>query len=423
MHSSANLVTPSRPVVLVSLDWIRNGDPPFGLGTASIASALRNSGVNVQIISDAVNRPGFCPNDFFTKVANTVDARGTDVLVGIGAFVWCEDEVQQLSAILGDRTEIVLGGPQISYAAGTELEALYPKATYFVRGFGERAMIDLATNRAKNGRSGLHIARTEDLENRAIYPLEHLPSPHLDGISPIGKFVRWETQRGCQFKCTFCQHRQPNSRSRPSEFAVDRIHAEILAFQNAGTKRIAVLDPIFNSNPERAFLLLSQMRRANLAAELSLQCRFELIDSSFLDALEGLDARLEFGLQTIHDNESRAVSRKNNLPRVEKAISELNARQIPYEVSLIYGLPLQTLDSFRASVEWCSERGVPRVRAWPLMLLRGTKLHTQRKYWGFVESNDNRIPIVVESETFSREDHTEMTRIAECLETVRNVIH
>ena len=414
MNIPTKLITQTRPVVLVSLDWIRCGDPPFGLGTASIASALRSSDINVQIVSDAVNRPGFCPDTFFERVVDSINTAGTNVLVGIGTYVWCEHEVQSLLKILGEQVDIVLGGPQISYATAAELEVLYPKANYFVRGYGEYAMIALANGTAKNGHLGLHIAQAKDLENRANYSLDQLPSPHLDGTSPIGSFVRWETQRGCPFRCSFCQHRQPGHRHR-SEFATDRIHAESVAFQNSGTKRIAVLDPIFNTNPKRAIDLLGQMRETALSAELSLQCRFELTDHSFLDALEGLDARLEFGLQTIHKEESCEVKRQNSMKKVKPVIAELNTRDIPYEVSLIYGLPLQTLDSFRASVEWCVDHGVPRIRAWPLMLLRGTELHAQRDDWGFVESNDDRIPIVVESKTFSREDYAEMKRIADDL--------
>ena len=49
------------------------------------------------------------------------------------------------------------------------------------------------------------------------------------------------------------------------------------------------------------------------------------------------------------------------------------------QVITIYGLPNQTLGTFEASVEWCLRRGVPRVRAWPLMLLRGTPLEAQRE--------------------------------------------
>ena len=408
---------PARPVVLVSMDWIRPGDPRFGLGIASIASALRGAGVEVRVVADAVNRPGFRADAFFAEVLGAVDEAGADALVGIGAFVWCEDEVQRLLGALGDRAEIVLGGPQISYTGPGELEALYPNATYFVRGHGEAAMIALATGSAENGDSGLHVARAHDLAGRADYPLELLPSPHLDGTSPIGPFVRWETQRGCQFRCTFCQHRQPGARLRRAEFDTDRMQAEIRAFRDAGTKRIAVLDPIFNMNRRRAIALLDEMRRIGLTAELSLQCRFELTDTAFLDALEGLDVKLEFGLQTIHDDEARAVGRPNRMDKVADVIAHLNGRRMPYEISLIYGLPLQTLDRFRASVAWCLDRGVPRVRAWPLMLLRGTALFAERDRWGYVESDAGRIPVVVESHSFSREEHAEMARIAESLES------
>ena len=97
---------------------------------------------------------------------------------------------------------------------------------------------------------------------------------------------------------------------------------------------------------------------------------------------------------------------------VERAIAKLNAREIPYEVSLIYGLPFQTVGRFQESVDWCLTRGVPRVRAWPLMLLRGTPIHEQREKWGYVESDGERIPVVVESRWFSRRDHSRMTDIA-----------
>ena len=406
-----------RPIALVSLDWMRPQDPKVGLGTASIASALRSAGASVHIISDAVNRPGFDADAFFGNVIRAVDEAGPGVLVGIGAYVWCENEVQALLSILGDRIEIVLGGPQISYATGVDLESLYPNVTYFVRGNGEAAMVALAAGSHGNGALGVHVAGAPDLGDRADYPLDRLSSPHLDGTSPIGRFVRWETQRGCLFRCTFCQHRQPGDRLTRSEFSSDRLRAEITAFRDSGTKRIAVLDPIFNMNPKRAIWLLGEMRRIGLTAELSLQCRFELTDNAFLDALKGLDARLEFGLQTVHEDEARAVGRPNRMDKVEEVISNLNERRLPYEVSLIYGLPLQTVERFQASVEWCLDRGVPRVRAWPLMLLRGTDLHAQRDRWGFVESRADRIPIVVESNSFSREDYAEMASIAAALDT------
>ena len=403
--------TLSRPVVLVSLDWLRAGDPPFGLGCASIASSLRACGVRVGIVADAVNRPEFSPDAFLARVLKAVSEAGTRVLVGIGAFVWCEVEVQALLRALCPKADVVLGGPQVSYA-GPGLERLYPGARYFVRGYGELAMASLACGRAENGMHGLHVAGMDDLCTRADFPLDALPSPHLDGTSPIGSFVRWETQRGCQFDCAFCQHRQPGARLLNENLPMGRLRREMAAFADAGTGKIAVLDPIFNTNGGRAVELLGRMQESGIGARLSLQCRFELVTDSFLDAVEPLDATLEFGLQTVHDDEARAIGRPNSMGSVERVIAKLNRRQIPYEVSLIYGLPFQTVERFQDSVDWCLERGVPRVRAWPLMLLRGTPIHEQREKWGYVESVGERIPIVVESRWFSRSEHSRMADIA-----------
>lgn len=403
-----------RPVVLVSLDWLRPGDPPFGLGVASIASALRGAGAVVHVVSDAVNRPGFYCDAFFAEVSDAVHMAGPDALIGMAAFVWCEPEVQGLLAALGHLTDTVLGGPQISYAAPGLLERLYPRAKYFVRGHGEAAMVALAAGRAENGMLGLHVAKTEDQFNYADFPLNCLPSPHLDGTTPSGDFVRWETQRGCTFSCSFCQHREAHARQSGAQMAMDRLCREMVAFRDARTRRVTVLDPIFNTDTDRAVRLLDKFRRTCPDARLSLQCRFEMVNDVFLDAVSMLDAVPEFGLQTIHDDEAQAVGRPNHMKKVEKVMSGLNARHIPYEVSLIYGLPLQTPGRFQASIDWLQERGAPKIRAWPLMLLRGTALYYQRDRWGYVESDD-RIPIVIESSSFSCDDHVEMKRIAEGL--------
>ena len=390
-----------RPVVLVSLDWLRPGDPPFGLGVASIASALRRSGVDVWLVSDAVNRPGFSRGVFFAEVLEAVGRAGPHVLVGMAAFVWCELEVQELLSALA-RADTVLGGPQVSYVA-MGLESLYPSAKYFVRGHGEAAMVALATRKADNGRLGVHVAGQPDMLNHADFPLDGLPSPHLDGTAPIGRFVRWETQRGCTFSCSFCQHREAGARLSHAQLGMARLLRELAAFRDAGVERVNVLDPIFNTDTGRAVRLLKEFRRIGPDAHLSLQCRFEMANDAFLDAAGRVDATLEFGLQTVHPDEAMEVGRPNCLEKVEEVMADLNDRGIPYEVSLIYGLPMQTPKRFQESVDWLRRRGAQTVRAWPLMLLRGTPLYYQRDKWGYVESDD-RIPVAVESTSFSRDD-------------------
>ena len=63
---------------------------------------------------------------------------------------------------------------------------------------------------------------------------------------------------------------------------------------------------------------------------------------------------------------------------------------------------------------WCLERGVPVLKAFPLMLLRGTRLERERRRWGLVE-NDDVIPAVVRSNTFDEGDWQWMAGLSEAL--------
>jgi len=402
-----------KTVILVSMDYRRPQDGKTSLGVASMTAALMQAGVPVVTIDEMINDPKFCRAQVLQRVQHAIEATDSECLVGVGVFVWNEPEVQYLIAHLGARArvQVVLGGPQISYMPKGGLEQAYPDADVFVRGQGERAMVQLALGADVQG-CGVHIADMPDLGLKADHNLNVLPSPYLEGSIELASEIRWETQRGCPFKCAFCQHREPGNRLKNQLIGQSRLEQELELFVKAGVKRISVLDPIFHANAEHAIPLLYTMKRLGLKAQLSLQCRFEMVTPAFLDALDGLNVQLEFGLQTVIPQEYRAIGRPNNMPRVEQVIVELHRRSIDFEVSLIYGLPHQTLDSFKASLDWCERQAVPRVRAWPLMLLRGTPLYEQKDQFGFVESTDQRIPIVVASHSFTEVEYQAMAALA-----------
>lgn len=405
-----------RPVILISLDWRRPQDGKTGLGIASIAAALRAADVPFQIIDAQVNSPVFLLEQVLASLLQAIKQAGPGCLVGFGTFVWNDSEVRILIQLIqGTGAVVVLGGPQISYMAKGQLENTYPQAKYFVRGQGEMAMVALACGTTSDD-CGIHVAGTPDNGRKADHDLLILPSPYLYETAELQSNIRWETQRGCPFKCSFCQHREPGKRLKHQWFDGRRLEKELEMFATAKVKRISVLDPIFHTDGERAIQILGSIEAAGVTAHLSLQCRFETCTPDFLDALEGHNVTLEFGLQTTVEAEYRAIKRPNHLDIVCSRIRQLHERQIDFEVSLIYGLPNQTLDSFRSSVDWCVQRRVPRVRAWPLMLLRGTPLYEQKHLYGFRESDDQAIPIVVSSNSFSETEYAEMARIAQSLE-------
>ncbi len=409
----------NKHIIFVSADWERPQDGRSNLGTASIVASLKNAGIAYTLIEDAVNAADFDYAQLEARVLTAIhelEVQGISCLIGIGAYIWNEPVTQQLTEVIHNSTSapIVLGGPQISYADVGTLEGLYPYANIFVRGYGEQAMVALAKGDTPP-ELGIHIAGEKDSGKKSETALEQLASPWLNGVMAIGKSIRWETMRGCPFRCSFCQHRESGNRFKLTEQTLDyeRIRKEARLFAQAGVERISILDPIFHLDTKRTVELLTLFKEVGLTAQLALQCRFESVKDEFLDALEGLNVVLEFGLQTAIAEEGKAIGRPNNLIMAERVITKLKARNIPFEVSLIYGLPKQTLASFRESLSWCWSQQVPVIRAWPLMILRGTPLDKQREEFGLIESEDQAIPHVIASNSFTHNDYRKMEALAQ----------
>ena len=110
-----------------------------------------------------------------------------------------------------------------------------------------------------------------------------------------------------------------------------------------------------------------------------MQCKGDSVTAEFVQEMALLrEARAnvvpEFGLQTIHKPEQLAIRRRDNLKKFSKVMKQLSDSLIEFEISLIFGLPEQTVESFKQSVEFCLElaaNGKGVIKAFPLMLLRG----------------------------------------------------
>jgi hypothetical protein len=411
-----------RRIVLVDLFWTRDKDPRVPLGHASLLAALEQEPtLEVFSVVVAVNagQSDQSITDTILQAAGQVPYENVDV--AFGAYIWNERNLQLILPLLrarGFRGRIILGGPQISYAE-SGLEQLYPDADIFIRGQGETALCEVARSIHRTSVPGVHYVGETDINQQARTVIESLPSPWLNDLIPLKEqaFLRWETQRGCRFKCSFCQHRQPDAQTPRLVFPQSRILQEIDYICRMKVNEVAVLDPVFTdkNNPDHSISVLKRFSENGYAGRLSLQCRAEFVGDAFLDAAQKLDVCLEFGLQSIHEKEYDAIGRRNNLKVVDSVLAKVRQRNIRHEVSLIFGLPEQTLESFKESVSWCLERQVPTIKAFPLLLLRGTKLELERSRWNLVVE-DAPMPRVIESSTFCRHEWETMERISEALQ-------
>ncbi len=419
-----------RRVVLCALGWTRPKDPPFSLGHANILANLQKNNVEVIPRSWPVNHPDFNAREVVDFTMKYADER-TDFAVG--GFVWNERHLQEILKSLKRARfpgRVIVGGPQVSYLS-KGLETYYPHADTFIRGYAEQAMVEVMKDPAKPIK-GVHHAGTPDDGSVAELSFEDLPSPFLTEIIEPQSFIRWETQRGCSFRCSFCQHKAPTGALKRRALPISRVELETKwILKHPQISDIAVLDPTFNlgSNYQNVLQLLAD---GGFQGKISLQTRLELIKPELIDLIDQLRGKgarvvLECGLQTIHELEMECIERPNNMEKIRALLPLLLERNIELEISIIFGLPQQTLSSFQQTVDFCLEQGVPIIHAFPLMLLRGTKMHENKQKFRLEESDEiahnaiprqqTDIPHVVSSPSFSYEDWQKMAQIAADLET------
>jgi len=423
-----------RRLLLIALDWTRPKDPPLSLGHASILANLKKHQIEVVEKSWAVNHSTFDTKDVHQFVINNLTAN-TDV--AFGGFIWNEYPLQGIlrsirtSGFIG---RIILGGPQVSYLKkGVELH--YPDVDIFIRGYAEDALAQLLLSPEKKPIiKGVHYVGEKDLGESANVYLEQLPSPYLSGFIKAQGFIRLETQRGCPFTCSFCQHRESDSSMQRRQLEKSRIMQEIeWITRHKIIQDVAVLDPTFNSG-KNYMAVLHKFFEGKFSGKLALQSRAEMVTKEFLDAVEKINLHgqvvLEFGLQTIHKNEQALVDRPTNLSKVTSVLQEVSNRNISAEVSLIFGLPGQTLSSYIKSLQYCVDLKVPTIHAFPLMLLRGTPLYHAKGRLQLMESShekphniprvQEKIPHVISSPSFTYEEWKKMAMLAEMMEEKYN---
>lgn len=408
-----------KRVLLLSFDLLRSGDPETAFAMGSLLAYLQQAegyGETFEVQHLAINLLEKVQVDIAwleTKL-RTLCVADLDS-IALSCYIWNEYLINPFISCLrrmGFRGKIILGGYQISYGNPEQLRRDYPDGDIFISGYAEASLL-----------KAIHLEKSDTpiFLNEAV-DFSELPSPYLNGTIAIRQdqpMLRWETKRGCPYRCTFCAHRDL-TKNRVYRHDEEKIFRELELFQSKNVARINILDPIFNAGSAHLGYLeaIADLRMNSI---FTLQTRFELIKGErgrrFLDLAAQAPVHLEFGIQTLEKAEYDAIDRPNDLPHIASLLPELNRLGISYEISLIYGLPHQTLDSFRRNIDTLVSLGCKKLVAYPLMLLKGTELYAEKERWGFVEKTmgDFQIPTVIASHSFTETEWVQMGEIAQGL--------
>ena len=126
--------------------------------------------------------------------------------------------------------------------------------------------------------------------------------------------------------------------------------------------------------------------------EFTIEMNPEDVSPERLDFYKSLGInRVSMGVQSFMDNELRRVGRRHTAADAIRAIETIRLSELDYSFDLIYGLPEQTIKSWRQSVKNLFEFEPPHFSAYLLSYEEGTALWRMREKGLLTEADEDTV--------------------------------
>jgi hypothetical protein len=354
----------------------------------------RSAGANVPLAAGylkayACASGDFSPDDIVIMDGDTADWGGDAAvekwildgsfdLVAFTVYLWNLDRTRYLTRRLKEAEPsilVVAGGPEAATGSSLLDDRFLDSV---VQGEGEAAFLELLRDAAANGRLKKTYAASSLLD------LGTVTNPYLSGILPIrrGKSVHLETMRGCPNNCSYCFYGKsfPTIRCFPDSVA-ERVIREANA---AGASEIYLMDPSFNAGLE-VESRLARIAEWNVdSLPIHSEIRLESVTPELAKAYRAAGfASVEVGLQSVNGKALKAVNRSWDRERFLRGASLLRDEKIVVKTGIILGLPHETADSFKETLDFVREAELHAdAEVYPLSLLPGTTLRAKAAGYG-----------------------------------------
>jgi radical SAM superfamily enzyme YgiQ (UPF0313 family) len=233
---------------------------------------------------------------------------------------------------------------------------------------------------------------------------ECLPPAHHSSWKPDPTGMAYlETGRGCQWRCSYCRY--GHLRRKTTFLDSAEVSRRVRTLMDREAKEIRFVDPVFNANPSFQDMLDS-LCKLNRKGKLKFfaEVQADLLSPDQIHALaEAGFSELEAGVQSLDPLVLKRIRRPVRMTSLEHNLRLMADEGIRVTIDLMYGLPGQTVQKVRRSLQWAWQFGGANVQCLQTLLLPGTDLRTQRGRWKM--EADDRPPYGVRStSTMSSED-------------------
>lgn len=319
-------------------------------------------------------------------------------MVGFSVFSWNLERSLYLAPELKRRRPgitILAGGPEI-----TPDNALAADDAFDIRicGDGEAVFRRLLTEPMPGPGAVLSEPAGRLFTGAASPYAAGLLEPELEDL------VLLETQRGCPYHCGFCYYNK--SRDRLSVVPDETVLAGMDWAVRRGVSELFLLDPSLNARPGLKRLLREMTRRyPDRLLSIESEIRAEAVDAELADLFAAAGfTEFEIGLQTITPEALAVMRRPTDRKRFLEGARLLSAAGVRAKIDLMIGLPGDTPDGFRRSVDFVAENGLADdVQVFHLAVLPGTAFRAEARSLGL--TYQDRPPYtILRTPTFTSED-------------------
>ncbi|WP_421999521.1 B12-binding domain-containing radical SAM protein [Reyranella sp.] len=338
----------------------------------------------VQKMAPDAGRYDFLPPLYKrVRIADAVEAlKGAD-LVGFSTYVWngriSLEIARRLKAARPD-IAIVFGGPHVPDQPEAFLRA-HPQIDLAVHNEGERTFLKLleafpdrdgwaALPGVSMVRPDGSFVRNPNIDR--VRDLDEIPSPFLEGAfasimaaNPQESWIGlWETNRGCPFRCTFCDWGSATA-AKVTKFGEERLYREVDWFAankveyifccdaNFGIQKrdVDIANYVANVKRDTGFPVALSVQNTKNATERAYETQKILSDA-------GLNKGVALSMQSVDMKTLEAIKRDNiSLGTYMELQRRFTRDKVETYSDLILGLPGETYESFVKGVDQLIENG------------------------------------------------------------------
>lgn len=343
---------------------------------------LKSGGIDSPVISHNINE------DFHDILSSIMGFEPR--IVCFSCYIWNISLVYELCSAMrciDEGIKIVLGGPEVSFEPKEALEK--SNADLIVRGEGETVVLEAIKGLITGNFPeipGLYYMNENKLIDTGYAITENLsdaPFPFTQYMmeQEKDKLLYYESSRGCPFNCIYCLS---SATKGVRYFNLDRVKNEILKILEHKPKVIKFTDRSFNSDYQRAALLLEFIGCLNTKTCFHLEIYPGEMNEEMIVMLGRMPVgrvQIEAGIQSTDENVLRASGRPQDPGRALGNLKRIMEKgNLHVHLDLIAGLPGDSRKTFEKSFNETIAILPHKLQMGFLKLLKGTKVRLIEGY-------------------------------------------